>query len=357
MNSGYGPELRTGRVRRSQIPIEIIRQEVDEAEIRVNQLLSRRPESMTRSNDACTDSHWGERVAISNPIQNHPRPEGVTVPHSSDHVDVLHLTGVNTPKMTGNNPPLSSFGAQGISISIPRAHNDLIRNDDVDWTFLPKMHVSPESSSSPSLTSPTKKAQPYFVTEPDSPKSSNYGLSTGIISPNITQSPISDSITPSSPTYKPTSNSVHVTTSDIIPSPSKPNNTQYLDVSLASVFKSLAIKRKACDDVETSERPKILRLCAPEPPTQHPNLSVKTKTSRTSRKPYRGGSSSSSVRNSNGARGNAQAIDTDLYDVSVQQHFGTLEGESDLVQIEVVMEESAIQKGLVAGPKQPPPQC
>ncbi|KAF7114851.1 hypothetical protein RHSIM_RhsimUnG0075100 [Rhododendron simsii] len=63
MNSGYGPKLCIERV--------------DEAEIRVNQLLSRRPESMTRSNGACTDSLLGERVAIQNPNQNHPQPKGV----------------------------------------------------------------------------------------------------------------------------------------------------------------------------------------------------------------------------------------------------------------------------------------
>lgn len=36
---GYGPELHTGRVRQSVIPIEEIRQQVDEAEARVNLLL------------------------------------------------------------------------------------------------------------------------------------------------------------------------------------------------------------------------------------------------------------------------------------------------------------------------------
>ncbi|KAF7153142.1 hypothetical protein RHSIM_Rhsim01G0175100 [Rhododendron simsii] len=42
--SGYGPELRTGRrVRQAAIPIEEIRQQVDEAEVRVNLLLQRRP--------------------------------------------------------------------------------------------------------------------------------------------------------------------------------------------------------------------------------------------------------------------------------------------------------------------------
>lgn len=358
MNSGYGPELRTGRVRRSQIPIEIIRQQVDEAEIQVNQLLARRPKRMTRRNDACTDSLLDERVAIPNPNQNHPRPEGVTVPHSSDHAGVLQLPGGNPPKMTGNSPPLSSLGTKGISISTPRAHSDLIQNDGVEWTFLPKMHVSPESSSpSPSPSLSTNRTQPYFVTEPDSPKSSKSGLSTGIISPNTTQPPIFDSITPSNLTHKPTSNSIPVTTTHTIPSPSKPNLTQYLDVSLANVFKSLAIKRKACEDVETSERSKILRLCAPEPPTKPPNPTLKTKTTKSSRKPYRGGRSSGSARNSTGAHEIAQAIDTDLGNVSVQQQFETLDGESDLVPVKVVMEEFVVQEGLVAGPKQPPPQC
>ncbi|KAG5516689.1 hypothetical protein RHGRI_037432 [Rhododendron griersonianum] len=322
---------------RSQIPIEIIRQQVDEAEIRVNQLLARRPERMTRRNDACTDSHLDERVAIPNPNQNHPRPEGVTVPHSSDHAGVLQLPGGNPPKMTGNSPPLSSLGTKGISISTPRAHSDLIRNDGVDWTFLPKMHVSPESSSSPSPSLSTNRTQPYFVTEPDSPKSSKSGLSTGIISPNTTQPPIFDSITPSNPTHKPTSNSIPVTTTHTIPSPSKPILTQYLDVSLANVFKSLAIKRKACEDVETSERSKILRLCAPEPPTKPPNPTLKTKTTRSSHKPYRGGRSSGSARNSTGAHEIAQAIDIDLRNVSVQQQFGSLDGESDLVLLRLLV--------------------
>ncbi|KAF7152826.1 hypothetical protein RHSIM_Rhsim01G0110700 [Rhododendron simsii] len=349
MNSGYGPELRTGRVRRSQIPIEIIRQEVDEAEIRVNQLLSRRPKIMSKNTGACTENLLGERVAIPNPNLNHPQPEGVTATHSSDHVGVLQLPGGNMPKMTGNSPPLSSLGAQEISISIPRTHGDLIRNDGVNWTLLPKMHDSPENSSSFNPSLPTNKAHAYFVTKPDSPKSSTSDIIT-----HTSQHPIHDSITPSSPTHMPTSNSTPSNPTDIIPSPSKPNQTHYLDVSLANVFKSLAIKRKACDDVDSSGKSKIIRLCNPEQPL---NPTQKTKTSRTPRKPYRGGRSSGSARNSIGGHEIAQVVDADLCDVSVQQQFGNLDGESDLVPIEVVMEEFGAQKGLVAGPKQPPSQC
>ncbi|KAF7152710.1 hypothetical protein RHSIM_Rhsim01G0092500 [Rhododendron simsii] len=51
-SSGYGPELRTGRVRKSAIPIEEIKQQVDAAEIRVAQLLSKRPVNQSNKDDA-----------------------------------------------------------------------------------------------------------------------------------------------------------------------------------------------------------------------------------------------------------------------------------------------------------------
>lgn len=62
MKSGYGPELRTSRARRSTIPIEVIRAEVDEAVARAQNLILRQPViSLDGRRSACNGGARGAR--------------------------------------------------------------------------------------------------------------------------------------------------------------------------------------------------------------------------------------------------------------------------------------------------------
>ncbi|KAF7136176.1 hypothetical protein RHSIM_Rhsim08G0187900 [Rhododendron simsii] len=125
LRSGYGPDLRTGRAKRSMISIEVIRQQVDEAEVRVNNHLSRRPEGLRSDNRARGANSLAERVENTRPNQNLPLDEGMTLPQSGDSVGTLSMPGVNTTKETGIRRTLTS-----------QALSDLMRKNRPSIVFL-----------------------------------------------------------------------------------------------------------------------------------------------------------------------------------------------------------------------------
>lgn len=81
--SGYGPELRIGRARRSVLPIEVIRAEVDAAEVKLQNLILRRPEIQMHDNGVCVVNDRMERVAPTTCPLNQQVPEGVERQYSS----------------------------------------------------------------------------------------------------------------------------------------------------------------------------------------------------------------------------------------------------------------------------------
>ncbi|KAG5556727.1 hypothetical protein RHGRI_007108 [Rhododendron griersonianum] len=297
-SSGYGPELRTGRVRKSEIPIEEIRQQVDEAEIRVAQLLSRRPVIQSSEDDARVTGTSVERVMTPFFQQDHPSPDGLGVPHSSDLVDVLLGTGVNDPHAT-----------------------------------------EPTDSPKSSLSEPSLSNLAYLITDTLSPPNSP---------PVLTQP---------NPSNPPLISSLNATLS-----PTRITNSQTMDIALASVFNTLAIKRKANDSGEDTGRSKILRLCAPNPNPLPPG--PKPRPTRTCRKVGKKRSNSSIVVQREALLSNFSADDAQLCDVSIKQDYECLGDDFSPLPFEVVggskevaQSYSVDGKGLVAGPKQPPRQC
>ncbi|KAF7135970.1 hypothetical protein RHSIM_Rhsim08G0119300 [Rhododendron simsii] len=102
LNSGYGPELRTGRVCQSAIPIEEIRQQVDEAEIRVDNLLRSRPMFQTRAKATRENDGIVTRMVSPKRMQQAITSTGTRQPRSADPVVTLEGAGV-TPTMDSGN--------------------------------------------------------------------------------------------------------------------------------------------------------------------------------------------------------------------------------------------------------------
>lgn len=363
--SGYGPELRTGRVRQSTIPIEEIRQQVDEAEARVNLLLQQRPIAHYGDDDARDNGDAGERVRTT---QNIPRPLGMRQPRSPAYTDVLDGTGGNTTMEKGTtSSPLSSIRLGFINsdpLKSTLLSSTQIVSDPPDSFHIPNLSLglnnSPKANPHPAHS--TNTAHHYFVTEPpDSPKTLSLKpfaepntLTMGYNPPNSLNSPI--------------------------PSPSNQKTiTQIADVSLVKVFNSLTIKRKIQEDVEEPHRSKILRLCAPEnnptnqndppsitksTPRKNPSPSTRTKTTHLLRRsPRKLIPLSSSIGNGLNAD-NIHETEDALYEINIGQEYESQGGDTRKMFIEAARdyEENEADlskngKGLVAGPKQPHPQC
>ncbi|KAF7114634.1 hypothetical protein RHSIM_RhsimUnG0081000 [Rhododendron simsii] len=135
----------------------------------------------------------------------------------------------------------------------------------------------------------------YFVTEPsDSPKGSSIGPNCDSSLKNQTQ-PLIEEI---SPAASPTSSA-------------QPNP---MDLTLASAFNTLNIKRKAHDDLPDPGKSKILKLCGPDP-----NPIPKPVTPRSYRKGGRGGRSQAigGKRNLNPLLN----VEQNLCDVNIQQAY------------------------------------
>lgn len=120
---------------------------------------------------------------------------------------------------------------------------------------------------------------------------------------------------------------------------------------MASSFNKLFIKRKASDVLEESGRSKILRLCSPIPNPLPSGLD--SKPLRVKRHFKRGGASSKAKKCLDVSQ-NVSEMDFSLCDVPVHQAFDRLEGDLQIMESQMVFNS---EKGRVAGPEQPPPQC
>lgn len=167
--SGYGPELRTGRARQSAIPIEEIRQQVDEAEARVNLLLQQRPIVHYGDGDERDKGDAGERVRTT---QNIPCPLGMRQPRSPAYAGVLDGTGGNTTTETcTTSSPVSSIRL-GFIYSDPMKSTLLsstqIVSDPPNSAHIPNLSLGLNNSpkSIPHLAHSTNTAHHYFVIEP-----------------------------------------------------------------------------------------------------------------------------------------------------------------------------------------------
>lgn len=96
--SGYGPELRTSRAKWSAIPIEVIREEVNAAESRVQNLILRRPEILSQANGARVVNDILDEVPANNRTEVQEEHGGVELhpSHASTGtVDTLGTGGSN----------------------------------------------------------------------------------------------------------------------------------------------------------------------------------------------------------------------------------------------------------------------
>ncbi|KAI8568811.1 hypothetical protein RHMOL_Rhmol02G0229200 [Rhododendron molle] len=269
---------------------------------------------------------------------------------TSSSVSPIHLDFVNFN--TGESTFL--FGNQ-LGSDPPNLVNT--HNLSLGLNFIPKPTLLPAHS--------TNIAHQYYVTEPpDSPKSPSPKPLKPLAEPNTFSVSLSQS------------------NSQITPNPSTLNHktfTPIAGVSLAEVFNSLAIKHKAQDDADESHRAKILCLCAPDvkntshtnplpiikpTPRKNHSLPSKTKTPNLLRRSPRKAIPIPSPNRKGLDVGNTHDVEDALCKVFIEQESGGQNGDTRLVPTEVVRnyEEigSALSKnglGLMAGPKQPHPQC
>ncbi|KAF7128084.1 hypothetical protein RHSIM_Rhsim11G0021600 [Rhododendron simsii] len=356
LNSGYDPGLRAGNAARSRIPIEVIRHEVDEAEIRVNQLLRRQPE-MERADLGARNLNALVEHVVTKDGQPNRTSTGARPPHSHDVVLALHETGVKSSEQEGislcTNP---TNIPRGIFSPYPLNMNVQFQNKGLNLDHFTRLSSPPSSPNSilnpiPNLSRSTNLQTQYFVTEPfesplspfNEPTDGNPNMPLIVeISPN--PSPTKETpILPSHPSPNVNTNPV----SNLLTS----TNSSSPGESLASFFNKLLIKRKASDALEEPGRSKILRLCSP---VLNPLPSGSdSKPLRVKRHFKRGDASSKAKKCLNVSQG-ASEMDFCLCDVPVHQAFDKLVGNLQIMETQLV---SNTEKGRVAGPEQPPPQC
>lgn len=293
-----------GRAKRAAIPIEVIRQEVDDAEKIVEALLARRPVIRSRENDARAMERGSGRVETPVEDLNQRTLEEVGVPQSSirtfaskrDAPSVaLSSTGIPPKIPRLSNPqvlicPLSSQSSEKVDFGPDPPNPNLSLNIPLN----PILSIGPK----PSPSKLPSQSPHYFVTEPTSPKATS-DTSISHATPLSPSKPTIVEITPpSSPRDSAnkgspkslvpflTPNNPPSTTSLSIPE--KSSSPQHPDIPLTSVFRSLAIKRRASDDLEEQGTPKILRLCSsgvdPIIPKHKPSRPTRA-TSKVRRKP------------------------------------------------------------------------
>lgn len=236
-NSGYGPGLRTRRVRQSAIPIEEIRQEVDEAEIRVENLLRSRPEVKSGLSTARTSDAPPSRVVPTRTVRNDSVPTGSPQSRISDSAP--GVTGVHSSLVSGTPtrpPPVIIPNRIVTDLNSLGDPKSLLGSDTHASLPLPSIIVG--RTPAPNPNSPTTQysslTPPYFVTEPsDSPKSLD---SNPLLKP-VNLSPAQPVIVEMSPPISPNS-------TIITPNPTKKTISPQIDISLATVFKSLLLSEK-----------------------------------------------------------------------------------------------------------------
>lgn len=348
-----GPELRTGRARRLAIPIEEIRNQVDEAERRVENLLGRRSEFQVEESGACITEDRGLRVGSSFSHQDHPTSVGGRQPHPS-----IRISTNNCEQFRGMDPEVLGNPYRIIPLNIPQksfCEDPLLSPGNIkDCGPSVQISTSLPRNQNPQID-PQEVTPHYFVTEPsDSPKSPTpYSPTQPTDNPNPFNSEILSPIPvlPQPLDSDPSLSKAQALISTYDPKPN-PIKSQGLDVALTSVFNNLSIKRKAVDENADHERSKILRLCGPnpEPPKLKPNITRSPK--KRTRAQRRTQSS--------------PLIEENLSDVCIQQSYVSPGNSSNQITVELVDMEDNIpnlvspffdDKGPVAGPNQPPSQC
>lgn len=240
----------------------------------MNNLLQNRPVFQTGAKAARENDWIVARVVSPKRIQQASTNTGMRQPRSADLV--VTLERVVTPTMelgtTSRTPPgiipnnHLNFSLDPLAKPTPSGGLDSLASASLSPI---RVCHNPTHNPLPQIAQPTNIAPQYFVTELDNPKS----LTINPILKPLNQSPIPPLIVEVCPPNNP-SEITHP------PSPTKKPIPTQVDISLAIVFNSLTIKRKAQDEFEERGRSKILCLCAPEkstnPPT-FPTLNAKPK--------------------------------------------------------------------------------
>ncbi|KAH7863670.1 hypothetical protein Vadar_020526 [Vaccinium darrowii] len=344
--SGYGPELKTSRAKRSSIPVEFLREEVDAGTIRGQNLIPRRPEEQVQATGARVIND--ESVERTNNTCNLILQEHGVVERHSSTTSISPVgtpwTGVVLPRNTGTDLVPSLITPQGNSFMDPGWLNNY---------QLPSLALSTTKSGlthnittiDPNPTHPPSYPS-YYVTEPsDSPTPSpppspnthgptilnpSHHYKPNTSKPNTTSTMAHDLLlshnnnqlpnpplkaqdqnlhSPESslsklphkethvliPLKSPDTHLAHTThftpLNSTLTSPpitqAKPNSPKSRDISMSTVFNSLSLKRKIDDDAENSptNRSKILRLCSYPTETTLPNLNHISSPSYPSGKP------------------------------------------------------------------------
>ncbi|KAI8524745.1 hypothetical protein RHMOL_Rhmol13G0173000 [Rhododendron molle] len=341
-DSGYGPNIRASAIRRSHIPIEVIRQEVDEEEERVTKLLGQRVAVQNLNGGARDPNPSDAREETSIPTQIPMEIVGVRPVVLRTPSDIIVKDSRAPPPRTkqGNIPkgiPTLLFPTTD-RVQISSGPDS--RTENIKPSSPPV--VQAHSNSGPRPPSKPNQEPIYFITEPsDNPPSLNHKPNTH----NQNQTPLHiEEIAPDIPksiTNLSITNPLLITSPSTLPSP---------DNALTTIFRNLAIKCKLEEELGVNMKSKLLCLCGPDPnpPLSNPiskspaKRVSKPNASRIRKSPRKGGLSSTTV--------SFEESNSYLFDVPMQM----LDIEPSLVLGNMATELKL--DGRVAGPEQPPPQ-
>ncbi|KAF7133101.1 hypothetical protein RHSIM_Rhsim09G0068100 [Rhododendron simsii] len=322
LNPCYCQDLRTGRARKAAIPIEVIKQEVDDAEKRVEALLARRPEIQSRSSVARAVEGGCGRVET--PMENLDQRtlEEVGVPQSpirtfasKRQVTGVMLSGTGIPSEI---PRLSNPQVLLCPHSAP--YSEMVNsgpdppnpNLSLNIPLKPVLTIGPTPSSSKSPS----QSPLYFVTEPTSPKATSEISTRHVTSLFPSKPTIVEIIPPSSPSDSANRGSPNSPAPSLIPTnlqlttplslPEKPSSPQQLDIPL------------------TAGTPKILRLCS----SRVEPIRTKNKPSRPARATSKTQCKPLSLSKDYVFNDTPMIIDSSLCEVQIQQDFVTYENAS-----------------------------
>ncbi|KAH7850004.1 hypothetical protein Vadar_026454 [Vaccinium darrowii] len=270
--SGYGPELKTGRARSPSIPGAPLHLQRKQAEIRVEELLRRRPPIEFQDGGACISNQREEHVTNNGSQNIRTNFVGVRSIRSHDHAGVLEEPGVNNAKNQGTNL-IQNSNSLHLSSCSSRVNLDV-------------GHFTPQKPNEPLVHSdPT----PIVLTNPLSPIKLPLSLSAlKPIHPQNPQKPTTFNIYPQAQplfdgpnlpiTLSP--NQTHPTPN---PNPSPVPNTNYQTLSSATYYvtepsdspknssSSPSLKLLFCVPVMKTQPTIVLRLLTQPLPRYHPH--------------------------------------------------------------------------------------
>ncbi|KAH7848241.1 hypothetical protein Vadar_007118 [Vaccinium darrowii] len=309
--SGYGPKLKTGRARRAAIPIEVIRAEVDAAEVRVQNLIRRRPVIQVHDRGARVVNEQSDHVirtrnhevnevvgghysplrtddhVLQEPGGEQSRETGVTytpllsMEQGTNSSAILDSLSVNEPGMLPNSS-IFPIETSPDPAQIPCVEGSKLESGPQYYVIEPPDSPKPSHSTQPNCPN---KPKPLLLNHPlaqINPDSSHTLLLDGCLNlspPNITSSNLSlspttndypnlsmghnSSSSPSKSQQIPSLNPPVLTLNTTPILPTKSPSPKSTDIALSTVFNSLSLKRKAEDEATPDIRSKILRICSP----------------------------------------------------------------------------------------------